>query len=141
MRTLELSIPSRHTEAFLEDIREVDPLTLRVQRGGSLIPPGDVVGLEITDGVLGRAMRIADRYGLGQADGIVLVSSSPSSIVTEHYATLTREVQSTTWEELELSIGSDSTMTPDRSVVMAFAGPSPGSASSPAPSTPSSARW
>lgn len=122
MRTIELTIPALNTDSFLSDLERVELLTLRVSRGVSLRPPGDVVAIEITDDDLGEVMRIADRYGLGATDGVTMTTSTPSSVITDHYSELTRESQSTTWEELELSIGEDSTMTPDRSIVMGIAG-------------------
>lgn len=122
MRSVELTVPTRHTEAFVADLRAEGPLSLRLSRGASLHPPGDVVGCEITDDQLGVVMRLADRYGLGEPDGVTLVTSTPASIVSDRYAQLTRESQRTTWEELELSIGGDSTMTLDRTVVMGIAG-------------------
>jgi hypothetical protein len=64
----------------------VEPLALRLQRGASLVPSGDVI-TEVRNEQLGEVMRIADRYGLG-----------------------------------ELSIGEDSTMTLDRTIVMLIAG-------------------
>ncbi len=122
MRTIELTVPSRFTDSLLEALEQCGPLTLRVNRGGSLRPVGDVIGLEITDNDLGEVMRIADRYGLGEPEGITMTTSTPSSVVSSDYEALTRESQTTTWEELELSIGGDSTMRPDRTVVMGIAG-------------------
>ena len=122
MRTIELTVPTRFTDALLGDLEACDPLTLRISRGASLRPAGDVIGLEITDDDLGEVMRIADRYGLGQTEGITMTTSTPSSVVSSAYESLTRESQTTTWEELELSIGSDSTMRADRTLVMGIAG-------------------
>jgi hypothetical protein len=122
MRTIELTVPSRFTDSLLTDLEECDPLTLRLSRGGSVRPAGDVIGLEITDDDLGEVMRIADRYGLGEPEGITMTTSTPSSVVSAAYESLTRESQTTTWEELELSIGGDSTMRADRTIVMGIAG-------------------
>jgi hypothetical protein len=51
-----------------------------------------------------------------------MTTSVPLSVVSHAYAGLAREAGRTTWEELELSIGEDSTMSLDRVVVMAIAG-------------------
>lgn len=122
MRSLELTVPPRFTDAMLGDLRGCEPLGLRLQRGGSLQPEGDVIGMEVTDERLGEVMRIADRYGLGQPDGVTLITSTPQSIINDSYESLVRESQRTTWEELELSIGGDSTMRADRTLVMGIAG-------------------
>lgn len=122
MRSIGLTVPERFTDAMLAELRDCGPLAIRLQRGGSIEPVGDVIELEITDHSLGEVMRIADRYGLGDEDGVTMTTSTPSSIINARYEALTRESQSTTWEELELSIGEDSTMTPDRVLVMGIAG-------------------
>ncbi|MCC5949970.1 MAG: DUF389 domain-containing protein [Nitriliruptoraceae bacterium] len=122
MRSIGLTVPERFTDSMLGDLRACSPLAIRLQRGGSLQPPGDVIELEIADDTLGEVMRIADRYGLGETEGVTMVTSTPSSIINADYETLTRESQATTWEELELSIGGDSTMRADRVLVMAIAG-------------------
>jgi hypothetical protein len=122
VRIIDLTIPVADTDAFVAEVRAVEPLGLRLQRGSSLHPPGDVVTLEVRNEQLGEVMRIADRYGLGERGGVTMSTSVPLSVVVHSEQALTREVGATTWEELELSIGEDSTMTVDRITVMAIAG-------------------
>jgi hypothetical protein len=122
MRIIDLTIPVADTDAFVADVRAVEPLGLRLQRGSSLQPPGDVVTLEVRNEQLGEVMRIADRYGLGERGGVTMSTSVPLSVVAPSEQALSREIGATTWEELELSIGEDSTMTLDRTTVMAIAG-------------------
>lgn len=122
MRIIDLTVPATRTDEFVADLSEIEPLAVRLQRGASLIPRGDVVTLEVRNEQLGEVMRIADRYGLGETDGVSMSTSVPLSVVAPSQRTLTREIGATTWEELELSIGEDSTMTPDRTIVMLIAG-------------------
>ncbi|GGI04651.1 DUF389 domain-containing protein [Egicoccus halophilus] len=51
-----------------------------------------------------------------------MATSVPLSVITPDFSRFTREAGATTWEELELSIGEDSTMTRDRTLVMFLAG-------------------
>jgi hypothetical protein len=122
VRTIELTVASGRTDDLLGELRPLQPMTLRLQRGASLQPPGDVIAMEVANETLVDVMRIADRYGLGHGAGVTMTTSVPLSIVTSSYSALTREPGATTWEELELSIGEDSTMTGDRVVVMGIAG-------------------
>jgi hypothetical protein len=122
VRTIELTIPASRTDAFLTDLRAVETTAIRLQRGASLEPVGDLVTLGVANAQLGEIMRIADRYDLGREGGVTMTTSIPLSVVTPAYTSLTREVGATTWEELELSIGEDSTMRGDRTLVMAIAG-------------------
>jgi hypothetical protein len=122
VRTIELTIPALRTDGFVADLDELELTALRLQRGASLRPPGDLVTLEVANDRLGEVMRVADRYGLGEAGGVTMTTSVPLSMVGPTYQALTREVGATTWEELELSIGEDSTMRGDRTLVMFIAG-------------------
>ncbi|HSK23874.1 MAG TPA: DUF389 domain-containing protein [Egicoccus sp.] len=122
MRTIELTVPPDRTDAVLAKLGRIEAASLRLQRGGSLHPPGDVVTLQVTNGKLGVIMRIADELGLGSDEGVAMSTSVPLSVVTPAFRRLTRETGATTWEELELSMSEDSTMTRDRTLVMLLAG-------------------
>jgi hypothetical protein len=122
VRIIDLTVPASRTEEFVADLSALEPLAVRLQSGASLVPPGDVVTLEVRNEQLGEVMRIADGYGLGETGGVSMSTSVPLSIVAASHRALTREMGVTTWEELELSIGEDSTMTLDRTIVMLIAG-------------------
>jgi hypothetical protein len=122
VRSIELTVHEDKTNSLLGELRSLDPIGLRVYRGASLHPPGDQIALEVPNDDLGEVMRIADQHGLGEQHGVSLTTSVPLSVVSHAYTGLTREAGRTTWEELELSIGEDSTMSLDRVVVMAIAG-------------------
>jgi hypothetical protein len=122
MRVIELTVPTAASERLLAEFRVLDPLSLRIHRGVSVSPPGDVISLEVPNHQLGVVMRIADHYGLGEYDGVSMTTAEPLSVVSPAYQGLAREQGGTTWEELELSIGQDSTMTLDRVLVMFIAG-------------------
>lgn len=121
-RTVQLTVPERWTDALVADLRELDPHALRLHRSASLHPPGDVVELEIDNAGLREIMRVADRYGLGDEGGVALSTAEPLSLVTHGYTALSREEGGTSWEELELAMSQDSTMTGDRLIVMLIAG-------------------
>lgn len=122
MRVVDLTVSPIHTDGLLAELRELEPLALRLFHGASLSPPGDVITVEIPNDQLGIVMRIADRYGLGEEGGASMTTQDPLSVVSPAYQGLAREAGGTTWEELELSISQDSTMTADRVIVMVAAG-------------------
>jgi hypothetical protein len=121
-RTVQLTVPTDRTERLVTDLRELAPTALRLHRGASLHPAGDVVELEVTNAGLRDVMRLADRHGLGQEDGVALSTVEPLSLVSHGYTALSREEGGTSWEELELAMSQDSTMTGDRLIVMFVAG-------------------
>lgn len=121
-RTVRLTIPTTCREDLLDEFAELDLLGLRVHRDASIRPPGDVVELEVANEILRDVMRVADHYGLGRPGGVSMSTSEPLSVVSTTDQAHTRERGTTTWEELELSMGSDSTMTFEKVIVMGIAG-------------------
>lgn len=65
MRIIDLTVPVRYTDACLCDLLTLEPVAVRLQRGASLVPAGDVITLEVRNEQLGAVMRLADRYSLG----------------------------------------------------------------------------
>lgn len=121
-RTIKLTVAPEHAEKVLADLDHVSHLGLRVHPGASVRPRGDVIELEVGNEDLPTIMRIADRHGLGRSGGVSMSTSEPLSIITAEGKSRTREAGTTTWEELDLAIGSDSTMTLEKLLVMAIAG-------------------
>lgn len=121
-RTIHLSVPAECSGDLLADIDKLDLLGLHVHHGVSVRPPGDVIVLEVANERLRAVMRLADRYGLGQEGGIAMSTSEPLSVISTSAETRIREPGATTWEELELAMGADSTMTAEKVAVMGIAG-------------------
>lgn len=122
-RTVEFTVPPDRTSAVVAEVRKIGPLSLRVQRGVSLHPPGDVVSLEVTDRKLGDVMRLADRHGVGHEEGVSLSTASPMSIVSAGTRDqVIGDATACTWEEIELAVGRESTMTFAKLLIMAVAG-------------------
>jgi hypothetical protein len=121
-RTVQLTVPPTRTDTMVRDLRALEPTGLRLHRGASLHPPGDVIELEVTNAGLRGVMRLADVHGLGEPGGVALSTSEPLSLVAHGYTALSREEGGTSWEELELAMSGDSTMTGDRLTVMFIAG-------------------
>lgn len=121
-RTVRLAVPTACREDLLAEFADLDLLGLRLHRDASIRPPGDVVELDVANETLSRVMRVADHYGLGRVGGVSMSTSEPLSVVSTTDQAHTRERGATTWEELELSMGSDSTMTFEKVIVMGIAG-------------------
>jgi hypothetical protein len=121
-RTISLTVPAEHLDGLLDELGELEVLGLRLHPGASVRPAGDVVEMEIANEVLRDVMRIVDRYDLGRPGGVAMSTSVPLSVISTQDRAHTRESGGTTWEELELSMGSDSTMTFEKVMVMGIAG-------------------
>lgn len=121
-RTVTFTVPAGRRDDLLAELGELRLLGLRVHRDASVQPPGDLVELDVANETLRDVMRVADRFELGEPGGLAMSTSEPLSVVTTAERAHTRERGATTWEELELSMGSDSTMTAEKVVVMGIAG-------------------
>ena len=123
-RVVELTVPSIMTEEVARRLgARNDVLSLRVLRGVSLRPPGDVVVIEVLDRGLSDVMRLADGLGLGRDPSVSLSTSLPNSIASADAGSRpVRDRTTSTWEEVELIIGRESTMTAPKILVMLLAG-------------------
>jgi hypothetical protein len=121
-RSIQLTVPTHRTASLVADLKSLEPLSLRLHEAVSIQPAGDLVAIEVANNQLSEIMRVADKYGLGEPDGVSMSTSVPLSVVSESFTGLTREQGATSWEELELTMGQESTMTADKVVVMFIAG-------------------
>jgi hypothetical protein len=124
LRTVEITVPSTKTEDVVKAIRELDGvLGLRVQRGVSMQPAGDVVSVAISNRTLHSLMHVLDAHEIGRTTASSATISEPTSLISAPQASaLTRDVSEATWEEIELMIGKESNMTVNGLAVMWIAG-------------------
>lgn len=122
-RSVEFTVPADRTSAVVAELNRIGLLSLRVQRGVSVQPPGDVVSFEVLDRRLGAVMRLADRHSVGMDDAVSLSTASPMSVVSaDTHSQVVGDTTTLSWEEMELSIGRESGMTYAKVSVMAVAG-------------------
>jgi hypothetical protein len=122
-RTVDLTVPAAHTGQLLQRLRDHDEvLSVRLFTGASIAPPGDVVSFEVVDTSLAWAMRVADNVGLGVDPGVSLTTSRPESVTSASSPRVDRDHSTSSWEEVQLTIGRESTMTGPKLLVMFLAG-------------------
>lgn len=67
-RTVQISVPPERTAEVLAEMQRLGGLLgLRLQRGASLEPEGDVISAEVTSAALHDLMRVLDRLAWPQA--------------------------------------------------------------------------
>lgn len=117
-------MPSPETDSVVEDVQRLDGIiSLRVQRGISVHPPGDVITVETLNGSLSSLLRLLEQRGVGRSNGRSLTTSDPLSVVSPPFAeAIARDANEATWEEMELTIAKESNMTIDALLVMAISG-------------------
>jgi uncharacterized membrane protein len=123
-RSVRITVPSDRTDTLVAEIKDVDGLiSLSVQRGISVQPPGDVVSVEVTTLALHALMRLLDRQGLSTSAASSTRTSEPLSVVAASQAeVIANDSSEATWEEMELTIARESNMTVNGLLLMASAG-------------------
>jgi hypothetical protein len=123
-RSLDITVPPDTTDQLLDELRTVEGvLSLRVQRGISLQPPGDVVSIDATSPAIHEIMRRLDRRGLASQSGVSIATSDRLSLLSPASMNqIVTDDTEATWEEMEMSIAKESNMTVNGLAVMAIAG-------------------
>jgi hypothetical protein len=123
-RIIEIVSPYEKTDALEKEINNVKGvLNLQMLRQASVQPPGDVLQVTIPNRHLQELMRVLDRSGLGQENGISLNSSQPGSVITTGLSyRIDRDSNEATWEEMEMIISKGSNANVNTLLIMAIAG-------------------
>jgi hypothetical protein len=123
-RTVTVALPSDRSDEFCSRLQNLDgTLSLRLQRGVSLQPEGDVVEVQVLDRQLDVVMGLLDDAGLGDDASVSVSTSAPASVVSAgQMPAVVRDTSTSTWEEIELTLGRESTMTALKVVVMGMVG-------------------
>ena len=123
-RTIRLTTPPDQTEAVLDAARQTDGVVgVRLQRGGSLVPPGDVVTVDVTNrGTHALLGRLSGR-GLVGVDGLPLATAEPYSLVAPGAQdAVDGDTNDATWEEMSSTIRASTNMRANTVVLMAASG-------------------
>ncbi len=123
-RTIQLTLPSNQADELIADMQNIDGVIgLRVQRGVSIRPPGDVVYVEVTNRSLHPLMRLLAERGIGHDSSTFITTSVPASVVSSPFIkAITRDTSDATWEEMEAMLGRESNMTGNTLVLMGVCG-------------------
>lgn len=123
-RTVQITLPPSMTDDVVSALTDLEGiLAIRVQRGVSLQPSGDVIGVEVLDRHLPGVMDLAAAREIGKNDGTSLTTSQPLSVVSASSAeAISNDWSEATWEEMDALMGRESNMTLNGLAVMAVAG-------------------
>lgn len=121
-RTLQITTPPDQTAALLDTIQATDGVVgVRLQRGGSVVPPGDVVTVDVTNRGGHVLLRVLSAGGL--APGASLSTAEPFSLVVPGaQAAIAGDTNDASWEEMDATIRSSTNMRPNAVVLMAASG-------------------
>lgn len=123
-RIVEITVPSEKTDRLMEtlDSRE-EVLSLRLQRGISVQPPGDIITISTTNRSMQNLARLLDEHGVGSDAGTNMTTSDPVSLtIPSARERLAHDTSEATWEEVESVAAKESNTTGNALAVMAISG-------------------
>jgi hypothetical protein len=124
-RVVEIVVPAGETEGLVQEIvAKLDHLIgLRVARGESREPAGDLVTLTVSNRSLYSLMRILQERGIGTRPGRSVTISEPVSVISMPSREIIEDDKmDVVWEEMDFTIMRESTMRVNGLLVMGAAG-------------------
>jgi hypothetical protein len=123
-RNVEIVLPPERTETVLKEVeRMVGVLGVRLSKGVSRRPPGDLVTVLTTNTAFHPLLRLLDRLGVGQDPGASITSTEPAGVILpSNPEAVARDSTDVPWEEMEFSMARESNMTLNALFVMFAAG-------------------
>ena len=123
-RSLSISLPADRASDLVEDLAAFEgTLSLSRQPQASVVPPGDVVTVDVLDAAISEAFALLSRYGAGTDDKVSVTSNEPTAVVSASSSSdLTRDPATASFEEVEATLERQATMGPNKVTAMAAAG-------------------
>jgi uncharacterized hydrophobic protein (TIGR00271 family) len=125
LRTVQITLPGHETESTLAHVRQIPGLlSLQLQQGASLQPPGDIITAQLRNPAFHDLMHYLSERGIGDDRPISSVSTSePNSIIASGAdPAIQKDSTNVVWEEMEVMLGKESNMTTNTLVLMAISG-------------------
>lgn len=123
-RIIEVTLPSSQTTAVLDRIKDLPELvSLRLEQGVSIQPPGDVITIAITNKAMPRLLAVLDDMGITQNLQASVATSRPLGLISTSAADSIRSDTSySIWEEVDQELNKQSSMSFGTMFVMAMSG-------------------
>lgn len=123
-KQVEIVVPAEKTDQLVRKIQSLKGLIgLRVQRGISVEPHGDVISVQLTNQANLSLAHLMDEHGVGRRSGTTITTSEPGSIISSSSAeAVTRDTSEAIWEEMEMMMAKESNMTGGIQFLMAASG-------------------
>jgi hypothetical protein len=126
-RSVRVTVPPAQTDALVNEIKSlhgpIGLIGLRVQRGISIQPEGDVVSVEVSNRGLPALLRVLSKQGIGSEPGSSIGTLQPQSVVApSHKDLIVADASEATWEEIESTLARESNMAANALFLMAAAG-------------------
>jgi hypothetical protein len=123
-RSVEITVPAARTDRVLARVQAVEGLIgLKLQRGVSLEPPGDVIQLETPGRSMPDLLRVLEEMGVAAGPESSISTNEPVTVISpsSSEAILSDDPESP-WEEMQVQIARESNMSANGILLMAASG-------------------
>ncbi|HYG33646.1 MAG TPA: DUF389 domain-containing protein [Clostridia bacterium] len=112
-RVLQITVPADQTEELIQRLKETDHLiSMKLYRGASVKPPGDVIAVEVINRVYHPLLEMLARKGIGATSATGLSASEPTAIYSRPFSDpLARDISEASSEEMDFSMAKEGNMT------------------------------
>jgi hypothetical protein len=122
-RSLSITVPADRSSALVQALKaQRGLLSLSLQRGASVQPPGDVVTVLCLNRHYASMMQVLEHQRIGREPGTSFSSSEPISVVASTTDQIPVDSSASSWEEMELTLMKESHLTADVAFLMFVAG-------------------
>lgn len=122
-RRIDIVIPADRSANVLDLLQRSEGVyTVRLSRGASVRPPGDLISAEVGSADLERLMRALDGMGIGRSEESVVITTQPMSVLTTPRDPVARDTSEATWEEMDSILAREGDMSSNGLWLMAAAG-------------------
>lgn len=123
-RLVTVSLPRERAGSLVEELAGLDGvLTLSRHRDASVMPPGDLVNVEVLDTSVPALFDLLTRHGSGHDKSVSVTTSEPTSVVSASSSgPLSREAATAAFEEVDSILDQEATMRANKLMAMAAAG-------------------
>ncbi|MFP5371852.1 MAG: DUF389 domain-containing protein [Actinomycetes bacterium] len=123
-RSVTISIPPDRSGALVDDLSSLEGVvSLSRQRRASIIPPGDLVSVDVVNSSMPPLFDLLSRYGAGTDDAVSVSTTEPLAVVSASSSSaLARDPATSSLEEVEATLERESNMRANKVTAMATAG-------------------
>ena len=123
-RTIQITAPPDQAGALVDAARETEGVVgVRLQRGGSLVPPGDVLTIDATNRATHTLLAELGARGLTRSPAVSTSTAEPYSLVAPSSEGQIRgDSNDATWEEMASTIRASTNMRANALLLMAASG-------------------
>ncbi len=122
-RSLSIALPPEETDDLVEELQRFGEqvVSISVQRGASVKPPGDVVSVHLLNRVASPVLEVVERR---RADGAVSVASAQVDSISDpdHDEALTADIDDAPWDDIRAQLRHHSQLSANFVSLMALGG-------------------